>query len=108
MEDAPVRKLEAYLHFDSNCREVLDFYRSVFAWDDLILQTFGDGPPEMGIPESDHHKTMHVTLKIGDGILMGCFGVPASVHTRIASGSTDNSTVTYPGRDAERLPVYPG
>ena len=79
MEDAPVRKLEAYLHFDSNCREVLDFYRSVFAWDDLILQTFGDGPPEMGIPESDHHKIMHVTLenrrRHPDGMFWGaCFG----------------------------------
>ena len=66
-----MRTLEAYLHFDGNCREVLDFYRSVFKGNYLILQTFGDGPADMEVPESDHHKIMHATLKVGDSILMG-------------------------------------
>ncbi|KKZ13480.1 MAG: hypothetical protein TE42_00500 [Candidatus Synechococcus spongiarum SP3] len=66
-----MRTLEACLHFDGNCREVLDFYRSVFGGDHLILQTFGDGSPDMVVPESEHHKIMHATLNVGDGILMG-------------------------------------
>lgn len=72
--------LEPYIHFNGNCREALDFYRSVFGGDYLILQTFGDGQPDMGVPESDHHKIMHATLKMGDGILMGS-DIPTNTAT---------------------------
>ena len=33
-----------YLSFNGNCREALDFYRSVFGGG-VRIQTFGDGPP---------------------------------------------------------------
>ena len=32
-----MRTLEVYLHFDGNCREVLDFYRSVFSPDCPVM-----------------------------------------------------------------------
>ena len=45
-----------YLNFNGICREVLEFYRSVFGGEYLIMQTFGDGPDDMGIAESDKDK----------------------------------------------------
>ena len=40
-----------YLTFEDNCREVFEFYRSVFGGEFDTLQTFGDGPADMGVSE---------------------------------------------------------
>ena len=41
--------LNVYLFFDGNCREVFEFYRSVFGGEFAIIQTFGDGPPGLNV-----------------------------------------------------------
>ena len=63
--------LNIYLTFDGNCREVFEFYRSVFGGEFSIVQTFGDGPPDMGVPEDEQDRIMHVSLPIGSSVLMG-------------------------------------
>ena len=63
--------LSTYLFFDGNCREAFEFYRSVFGGEYLALQTFGDGPPDMNVPESEKDRIMHVSLAVGSGVLMG-------------------------------------
>ena len=63
--------LNVYLHFNGNCREVFEFYRSIFGGDFAIFQTFADGPGEMGVAEDDMDKVMHVTYPIGSSVLMG-------------------------------------
>ena len=87
-----------YLNFDGNCREVLEFYRSVFGGEYMIMMTFGDGPDDMGIADSDKGKIMHATLKIGDGVLMASdtpsgFGPPPVVG--------NNFSLTYPTQSKE-------
>ena len=73
--------LNTYLYFDGNCREVFEFYRSVFGGDFLVLQRFRDGPPDMNVPEAELDRIMHVSLPIGSSVLMGsdscsAFGPP--------------------------------
>ena len=63
--------LNIYLTFDGNCREVFEFYRSVFGGEFSIVQTFGDGPPDMGVPEDEQDRIMHVSLPIGSSVLLG-------------------------------------
>ena len=46
-----------YLTFEDNCREAFDFYRSVFGGEFETLQTFGDGPPDMGVSEEARGRT---------------------------------------------------
>ncbi len=36
--------ISIYLHFDGNCREVFEFYRSVFGGDFEMISTFREGP----------------------------------------------------------------
>ena len=69
--------LNTYLTFDDNCREAFEFYRSVFGGDFSELQTFGDGPPDMGVPEEVKQRIMHVSLPIGESVLMGSDSNPA-------------------------------
>ena len=37
--------LNVYLHFNNNCREVFEFYRSVFGGDFTWMASFREGPP---------------------------------------------------------------
>ena len=63
--------LNVYLHFKGNCREAFEFYRTVFGGEFAILQTFRDGPPDMGMKEEELDQVMHVSYPIGDNVLMG-------------------------------------
>ena len=63
--------LNVYLTFNGNCREAFEFYRTVFQSDYQVLQTFGDGPDDMGFPEAKNSEIMHVSLPVGSSVLMG-------------------------------------
>ncbi len=81
--------LRPYLFFEDNCREAFEFYRSVFGGEFSILQTFADGPAEMGVPEEEKDRIMHVSLPIGSNVLMGSdssslMGAPPVVGTNFA------------------------
>ena len=81
--------LNTYLFFDGNCREAFEFYRSVFGGEFLVVQTFGDGPPDMNVPEAEKDRLMHVSLPVGSGVLMGsdstsAFGPPPVAGTNFA------------------------
>ncbi len=69
--------LNIYLTFEDNCRAAFEFYRSVFGGDYSELQTFGDGPPDMGVPDEAKQRIMHVSLPIGESVLMGSDANPA-------------------------------
>ena len=96
-------QLNTYLTFDKECREAFEFYRSVFGGDFLFIQTFGDGPPDLQVPEDEQGRVMHVSLPIGDSVLMGsdstsAFGPPPKV------GGNFSITVSPDSRaDADRL-----
>ena len=36
-----------------------------------IFQTFGNGPPDMGIPDAERDNIMHVSYRNGESVLMG-------------------------------------
>ena len=63
--------LNTYINFKGDCREAFEFYRSVFGGEFAILETFRNGPPDMGIPEEEMDNIMHVSFPIGDSVLMG-------------------------------------
>jgi len=74
--------LNTYLYFDGQCAEAFAFYKSVFGGEFQTNQKFADGPPEMGVPDGEKSKIMHVSLPIGTSVLMGSdtistFGEPA-------------------------------
>ena len=84
--------LNTYLHFNGDCREAFDFYRSIFGGDFEIVQTFGDGPPDMGIPDAEKNNIMHVSLSVGASMLMGS-DVPAAFGPPPNKGN--NFSISY-------------
>lgn len=67
--------VNAYLTFNGNCLEAFNFYKSVFGGEFSYLGTFGNMPPQDGMPAmsaEDANKIMHVSLPVStETILMG-------------------------------------
>ena len=67
--------VNVYLTFNGDCKEAFDFYKSVFGVDYASISTFGDMPPQEGMPpvsEDEKDRIMHVALPISnETMLMG-------------------------------------
>jgi PhnB protein len=67
--------INMYLTFNGNCREAFDFYRSVFGGEFSAVSTFGEMPPQEGmppIPDNMKNRLMHISLPISkETMLMG-------------------------------------
>ncbi|HMM69497.1 VOC family protein [Gudongella oleilytica] len=58
--------VSVYLNFDGNCKEAVEYYRSVFRADPQQIMTFGEGPsdPAYPIPEEAKDRIVHTFLDI--------------------------------------------
>lgn len=67
--------INVYLNFDGNCKEAFEFYKSVFGGEFSYITTFGEMPPQEGMPplsEAEKNNIMHVSLPIStETVLMG-------------------------------------
>lgn len=67
--------VNVYLTFNGNCREAFEFYRTVFGGEFPYVGTFGEMPPQEGmppVPDSEKNNIMHITLPVSkETILMG-------------------------------------
>lgn len=69
-----MKTINPYLSFDGNCEEAFEFYKSVFGGEFTYMGRFSEMPAHEGMPpvsEELKNRIMHVSLKIGDMILMG-------------------------------------
>ncbi len=97
--------LSIYLNFEDNCREVFDAYRAIFGGEFSNMMTFADMPPsdDMPIPEGWGDKVMHVSLPIGNGVLMGS-DMPPGFGPPLTVGSNYSVSYAAPSRDeADRV-----
>jgi PhnB protein len=89
--------LTPYLAFNGNCREAMEFYKTVFGGE-LNVQTFGEAP--VNASEKDKARVMHAELRAGDFLLMASDGMPnnevkfgdsvsLSVHTKSKEETDD-------------------
>lgn len=91
-------QLNTYLTFNGNCKDAFKFYRGVFGGEFSAFQTFGDGPPDMEIPESIRDHVMHVSLPIGESTLMGSDNGPGRPDASF--GSNFSVSVAPDSREA--------
>ena len=62
-------QLNAYLHFNGNCREAMTFYKESLGGD-LELMVVGDSPMGAQMPPDAQKKILHSSLRSGDMVLM--------------------------------------
>ena len=103
--------LTPYLAFNGNCRDAMEFYKTVFGGE-LNVQTFGEAP--VNAAEKDKARVMHAQLSSGNFMLMASDGMPdrpvtfgdsvsLSVHTQskdetdtLFNKLSEGGTVTMP------------
>ena len=93
--------LNTYLNFRGNCREAFEFYRSVFGGDFQTMTTFREGPPDMGdmgVAEEERDGVMHVSLPVGDSVLMGS-DIPTGFGPPIVEGNNFSVSVSAESRE---------
>lgn len=68
-----MKTINTYLNFDGNCEAAFLFYQSVFGGEFNFIGRFSEIPAseEYKVPDADKNKIMHVSLPVGDTILMG-------------------------------------
>jgi PhnB protein len=112
--------VNVYLTFDGNCRQAFDFYKSVFGGEFPYVGTFGEMPPQEGmppIPDNMKDLIMHISLPISkETSIMGSdaggewastvktgnnFSISVNTGTiedadRIFNGLADGGTVKLP------------
>lgn len=64
--------IEAYVNFNGNCREAVEFYAEVFGTEKPQIMTFGEMPPNPEFPISEEVKNlvMHTNLTITGSRIM--------------------------------------
>lgn len=68
-----------YLNFDGNCDQAFAFYAQLFGGTIVYQGTFGEMPPDAGLPplaDADKARVMHVHLRVGTQALMGSDTLP--------------------------------
>lgn len=84
--------INPYLTFNGNCRQAMEFYRSVLGGD-LELTTFADAPMEMAADYKD--KILHSILKIDGAAIMASDGMP---NTELIQGNAYSVSINIADR----------
>jgi PhnB protein len=61
--------VNAYFHFEDNCRQAMTFYKECLGGE-LTLMTVGESPMAAQVPSQAKNHIMHSVLKNGDIVLM--------------------------------------
>ncbi|MCE6991862.1 VOC family protein [Dyadobacter sp. CY323] len=96
-------KLNSYLNFDGTAEEAFNFYKSVFGGEFLMLSKMGDMPGAEQVPDAEKNRVMHVSLPIGEDLLMGSDIVPSMGHTLTSGNYSYISIFTESREEADRL-----
>ncbi len=64
--------LQVFVNFDGNCREAVEFYAKVFQTEKPKFMTYGDTPPDPGMPldESEKKLIMYTDLSVAGATVM--------------------------------------
>jgi len=97
-------KMNPYLNFKDSCEEAFEFYRSVFGGEFMMLMRMGDTDMGMPVPDEAKNLIMHVSLPIGDNILMGSDAPDGLCPTPLTAGNNFSVSISAESReDADRI-----
>jgi PhnB protein len=96
-------KINVYLNFAGNTEEAFTYYKSIFGGE-LQIFRFKDMSMEgMNLSDADASKVMHVSLPIGDDVLMGTDALD-SMGQKLDVGNNVNVSVGPDSRsEADRI-----
>ena len=98
-------KINPYLTFSGNCETAFNFYKSIFGGEFQFLGRFSEIPEDANIPipEEDKNLIMHISLPIGDAVLMGSDSISQHNPSVIAGTNFSISITAETKADADRF-----
>ncbi|MFL0246845.1 VOC family protein [Candidatus Clostridium stratigraminis] len=92
--------IKAYINFNGNCREAVEFYAKVFQTEKPEIMLFGDMPSSDGflITEETKNLVMHAEIKIKDSTIMFS-DVPPGMPFTIG----DNISLIFSSNDMDEI-----
>ena len=97
-------KTNPYLNFDGQAEEAFEFYKSVFGGVFTSLMKMSDAPGSEKFSADEQNRVMHVSLPIGDTIvLMGSDILPSMGHTLNKGNHMYISLHTDSREEADRI-----
>jgi len=93
-------RLRPYLVFNGNCAEAFRFYESCLGGKIQMMMTHGESPMAQQTAPDWKDKILHVSLLVGDQVLMGSDAPPQ--HFEKPQGFSVSFSVTDPA-EAERI-----
>lgn len=91
-------KINPYLNFLGNTEEAFNFYKSVFGGEFSSFVRFRDTEHGANLPEEDKDKLMHVSLPIGNTILMATDALESAGH-KLRIGDNFSISITPENMD---------
>lgn len=98
--------VNTYLTFPGQCEEAFNFYKAAFGGEFTYIGRFGEMPPGEdgnGCPPAEADKIMHVSLPIGNTVLMGSDSSEAFGHTTVMGNNFSVSINTDSKENADKL-----
>ncbi|WP_379133910.1 VOC family protein [Paenibacillus sp. sgz500958] len=95
--------VNAYLNFNGNCREAVEYYAEVFETEKPIIMTFGEGPssPDYPLPDEAKHLVMHSQLIVAGSPIMFSDVFPGMKFT-----IGNNVNLTYMSSNEDELKAF--
>ena len=93
-------QINAYLHFNGNCEAAFKFYEKCLGGTIVGIFRHAGTPSEQQVPPEWRDKILHVSLKVGDGVLMAS-DVPPGYYVQ-PQGFSVSIGLSDPG-EAERI-----
>ncbi|MFL5383218.1 MAG: VOC family protein [Longimicrobiaceae bacterium] len=93
-------QISPYLNFDGRCAEAFRTYERVLGGKITFMQTHGDSPMRDQVGPDWHDAVMHVSLQVGDQVIMGSDAPPP--HFEKPQGFSV-SIVNHDPAEAERI-----
>lgn len=98
--------LHSYLNFDGDCAQAFDFYKAAFGGEFRARQTFGEVPPQPGmppLPAAMKDRIMHVALPVGAGSLLMGSDWPGHLGPMVRGNAFAVSINLEDRKEADRL-----
>jgi len=102
----PQTAVAPYLTFLGNCEEAFNYYRSIFGGQFGYVGRYSEMPPMEGqpaMPESEARKIMHISLPIGNTVLMGADAAGGFGGETIIGNNISVSINAVSKADADRI-----
>lgn len=95
--------LNPYLNFMGNTEEAFNFYKSIFGGEFPMVLRFKDTPEGARVPEHEKDKIMHISLMIGNNVLMGTDALESMGHTLKPGNNFSLSLSAESTEEADRI-----